>query len=122
MGAGIGMGMMMPGMMNKAFQDSQNQGTENTAAITCSNCNASIPAGSKFCPACGKPAGPATIACSKCNTQIPQGAKFCPNCGNEIITAKAFCPDCGKEIAQGAKFCPHCGKSMATPPPPKEEQ
>lgn len=124
MGAGIGMGMMMPGMMNKAFQGSQEQtdGANTAATIICPNCNASIPANSKFCPVCGKPAGPPTIVCSKCNAHIPQNAKFCPNCGNPIESAKTFCTDCGKEIDKNAKFCPHCGSSIGTPPPPEEEK
>lgn len=82
MGAGLGIGQAMAGAMRDA---SQNQGQQNQAQprmIACPNCQATIPAGSKFCPSCGT--NLAGVTCPKCQTVNQAGAKFCTNCGNAL--------------------------------------
>jgi membrane protease subunit (stomatin/prohibitin family) len=59
----------------------------------------------------GTTQAPATATCSNCNASLPQGAKFCPSCGTQVST-KAFCQHCGQQVPQGAKFCPSCGKQL----------
>ena len=56
--------------------------TSAAATMTCYNCQAQIPANSKFCPECG--ASQATKTCSNCGTQNLPNAKFCINCGTKL--------------------------------------
>ena len=51
----------------------------------CAGCGAALPAGSRFCPACGAPCGQA---------------------------AERFCPGCGRKAEPGAKFCAGCGQKL----------
>lgn len=84
LGAGLGMGQAMAGAMRDAFAQPAQAAPAQAAAsatMTCPNCHATIPAGSKFCPNCGQNLQPAGIVCPKCGTQNPPGAKFCTNCG-----------------------------------------
>ena len=53
------------------------------ATIACPNCQAKIPANSKFCPECGKPVAQ-TVECPSCHQQNAPGAKFCANCGTKL--------------------------------------
>ncbi len=60
--------------------------------------------------AAAAPAAPATVACSNCQAQVREGAKFCDSCGNPMArqcancdapmsaTAK-FCAECGTAVA-----------------------
>jgi len=91
-GMGAGLGFAIPGMINAAMQQQQSQANPAagaaaagaaTAMIACPNCQAQIPANSKFCPECGKPVA-ATIECPQCHKQNPVGAKFCANCGTKL--------------------------------------
>src|SRR5690606_12237810 len=101
----LGMGMMMPQMIQQAMQGAmggQQQappppqqaapaaGLTQAAApapstVDCPNCKAAVPSGAKFCLNGGNPmpqqAGP--TPCAKCGTELPPGAKFCFNCGNK---------------------------------------
>lgn len=90
-GAGLGMGQAMAQSMRDAFSQPPQQaaaagGAAAPATITCPNCQATIPAGSKFCPNCGtalqQPA--VTVTCPKCGSQNAAGAKFCTNCGTAL--------------------------------------
>ncbi|MCC6314048.1 MAG: SPFH domain-containing protein [Thermomicrobiales bacterium] len=83
-GAGIGMGAAMAGAVQGAFNRPAEQPASATATITCPNCHATIPAGSKFCPNCGQPLQPATVTCPNCGTANPAGAKFCVECGKSL--------------------------------------
>jgi membrane protease subunit (stomatin/prohibitin family) len=58
------------------------QPTSEAATMTCYNCNAQIPANSKFCPECG--ASQQAKVCSNCGTSNLPNAKFCTNCGNKL--------------------------------------
>lgn len=91
-GMGAGLGFAVPGMINAAMQQQQSQpnsaagsaaGGAVTAMIACPNCQAKIPANSKFCPECGKPVAQ-TVECPQCHQQNPAGAKFCANCGTKL--------------------------------------
>jgi hypothetical protein len=62
------------------------------AAPVC-ECGQPLPAGARFCPACGKAQGAVTqvspeIApprkCSYCGAELPLGAEFCPSCGGHV--------------------------------------
>ncbi len=95
--------------------------------ISCANCNATNPPGSKFCQGCGKslpavvPAVStfATGGCSNCGRVNPVGSKFCEGCGTRLGVAPpelkpvgAACPDCGVISPEGSKFCERCGKRL----------
>ncbi len=83
LGAGLGAGMVMSGMMGNAMAAAGNQqpGTQ-PATVPCVACGKPLPAGSKFCPECGKPqAAPAAGFCTACGKPLAVGAKFCAECG-----------------------------------------
>jgi membrane protease subunit (stomatin/prohibitin family) len=86
-GAGLGMGQAMAQSMRDAFA-----------------APAQAPAG----------AAPATMTCPNCQATIPANSKFCPNCGTQLQTAAATttCPKCGTENAAGSKFCTNCGTAL----------
>ena len=86
LGAGLGMGQAMAQAMRDAFTEPQGAGVAAPATMTCSNCQATIPAGSKFCPNCGTQLQAATVTCPKCSNQNPAGAKFCTNCGSALTS------------------------------------
>ncbi|MDP9363127.1 MAG: SPFH domain-containing protein [Chloroflexota bacterium] len=92
-GAGLGMGQAMAQAMRDAF----------------------APAGSAVPAAPAAPAA-ATMTCPNCQATIPAGSKFCPNCGRQLQTATAIvtCPKCGTENAAGSKFCTNCGSVLST--------
>jgi membrane protease subunit (stomatin/prohibitin family) len=88
LGAGLGIGQAMAGAIGNAYQQGQQgqqqqqQPTPQTATQQCPNCNATIPAGAKFCPECGT--NLAAKACPECGTANAPGAKFCTNCGTKL--------------------------------------
>jgi membrane protease subunit (stomatin/prohibitin family) len=110
-GAGFGMGYMMVDQMMKVGQQPAQvpaaAPSPAPAGVPCTKCGANVPAGSKFCPACGAQQQ-TQQACAKCGAQVPPGSKFCPNCGQP---AESTCPKCGTKSA-GAKFCPNCGSQL----------
>lgn len=85
LGAGLGIGQAMADAMRQS-QQPQGGGTSQqqpqAATINCPNCQATIPAGSKFCPQCGTNLG--GVTCGECGTVNQPGAKFCTNCGNSL--------------------------------------
>lgn len=101
-GAGLGMGFAMAQMFANQVQQPHGyprqgypppQGYAPQAAppapaggaVTCSSCNASVPAG-RFCAECGAPlAPPQPKPCPACTTVAPPGAKFCANCGTKLV-------------------------------------
>ncbi|HYO50968.1 MAG TPA: SPFH domain-containing protein [Chloroflexia bacterium] len=92
LGAGMGMGAGMAQIIAQSMQGAtQGQGapqaapvpsTPANATLTCYNCNAQIPANTKFCPECG--ANQSAKACPNCQSQNLANAKFCNNCGNKL--------------------------------------
>ncbi len=54
--------------------------------ITCRECNAENPPGSKFCSNCGAKLPPSThIICPNCETANPYDRIFCDNCGTRLF-------------------------------------
>ncbi|HKM77381.1 MAG TPA: SPFH domain-containing protein [Candidatus Bathyarchaeia archaeon] len=89
-GAAFGTGMVL---VPPLFQPAAGAGTEAAVAlVVCPNCQAHIPATSKFCPNCGQnmtiaqtPPNPAPgKKCPKCNSLNAASATFCQNCGNKL--------------------------------------
>ncbi len=79
---GAAMGGVMGAQIGSEVMPQAKPAAANAAATTCPHCSAAIPAGSKFCPGCGKEAvAPANKFCTQCGAQVPAGAKFCPGCG-----------------------------------------
>src|SRR5690606_14750226 len=84
LGAGLGIGQAMAGAIGGAYQQGQQgqQAQPATEARQCPNCQATIPANSRFCPECGT--NLAAKVCPECNTSNQPGAKFCTNCGTTL--------------------------------------
>ncbi len=86
LGAGLGIGQAMAGAIGGAYNQSQQgqqqQPQQQQATQQCPNCNATIPANSKFCPECGT--NLAGKACPECGTANAPNAKFCTNCGTKL--------------------------------------
>lgn len=80
-GAGAGAG----GVAGAAAGAGVAAGAAGAGAGVCAGCGAALPAGSRFCPACGAPCGQA---------------------------AERFCPGCGRKAEPGAKFCAGCGQKL----------
>lgn len=85
MGVGMGAGVAMGQMFAQSMGSVGGTGAAGSAGAVCAKCGAVLPAGSRFCPACGVPAGQ---------------------------TADRFCPGCGKKAEPGAKFCAGCGQKL----------
>lgn len=63
--------------------------------VTCTNCNANIPLGTKFCTECGK----TVEANDNINSNEPD-LKLCPNCNTGISPEKKFCTSCGESFEE----------------------
>ncbi len=57
--------------------------------MTCVRCQADVPAGARFCAACGAPVGTG-----------------CPQCGAPVVDGQRFCTGCGRDVAAGAPSAP----------------
>jgi membrane protease subunit (stomatin/prohibitin family) len=99
LGAGVGLGAGMAQIIAQSMQQGPASGSGGTttqpdpaqpgatptpaaATLTCWNCNAQIPANSRFCPECG--ASQQAKTCPNCQTSNPPNAKFCNNCGTKL--------------------------------------
>ena len=83
-GAALGAGMVLiPQIMTPTGPTP----TPAAALVICPNCNARVPATSKFCLECG-----AKISAP------PAGTKNCPSCGHPVLITARFCPECGQKI------------------------
>ena len=111
MGMAAGVGLMMPGMMQKVFSPEQTELTRETVStVCCPKCHAETPEQSRYCYRCGHQMV-AQCTCPACSTQLPTEAKFCFNCGHQL-DAKLKCPHCSAELIPGSKFCGGCGKKI----------
>ena len=112
-GVGLGGGFAMAQTMAQAFSPGAAPAASpfaQAASMPCASCQVLIPAGSKFCPGCGKPSlAPGMAACVKCGTSMPAGSKFCPSCGAAQANK---CPTCQADMPAGAKFCASCGQKV----------
>lgn len=54
------------------------------------------------------------ITCSHCNARIPADSKFCLKCGAEVmLEVKNTCPKCGAEVLQDDfEYCMVCGTKL----------
>ena len=52
--------------------------------MPCARCQAQIPAGARFCAACGAAVG---TACAQCETLIFAGQRFCTGCGADVAAS-----------------------------------
>lgn len=87
-GAGTGIGRAMTDAMNTPPPTAAAPPPQATTptpspapvgdSMSCPNCHASIPKGSKFCPECGSGM---QKKCTGCGHDLPVNAKFCPECG-----------------------------------------
>ncbi|MBS7656545.1 MAG: SPFH domain-containing protein [Candidatus Bathyarchaeia archaeon] len=83
-GAGLGTGMVL---IPQVMQPTGPEAVPSVAVMICPNCNARIPATSKFCLECGTKLERQTTAtknCPKCGKSIPANSKFCPECGEKF--------------------------------------
>lgn len=121
MATGMAMGNMMGGMMGGMMANQNNMGqqssgqpgeTASVAVVACPNCNASVPAGDKFCPNCGNSMVVQvrnTVPCISCGAPLAPGSKFCSECGGKQEIQESFCGECGAKQPAGSKFCANCG-------------
>ncbi len=111
MGMAAGVGVMMPGMIQKVFAPEQTElRREPVPTVTCPKCHTDTPEQSRYCYRCGHQMVQQNV-CPSCNTQLPSEAKFCFNCGQKL-DAKAICPHCSAQLIPGSKFCGECGKPI----------
>ncbi len=83
-GAALGAGMVL---IPQIMTPSGPAPTPAAAILICPDCNARIPATSKFCLECG-----AKIA------EPPTGTTKCPKCGHPVLKPARFCPECGQKM------------------------
>ncbi len=110
-GIGMGVGMMMPGYMSKAFAPEQRDlEKESIPTVQCPECLAHTPENSRFCYRCGHQMTAASM-CQNCSKVVPVHSKFCMNCGHSL-SEKPHCSKCDIDLPSGTKFCPGCGEKI----------
>lgn len=109
MGAGAGIGKMMADAMNNNNSQTTGSATSQNASsvktVPCSNCQAQVSEGVKFCPECGNSM---IKKCIHCQAVLNGNPKFCPECGGKQ-SVENKCPSCNEILEGQPKFCPHCG-------------
>jgi len=111
MGMAAGVGLMVPGLLNKVFSPEQQElKREPVATITCPKCHSDTPEQSRYCYRCGAPIIAQNV-CPHCRHELPSEADFCLHCGFKLDT-KPVCPHCGGDLIPGSKFCGECGKPV----------
>jgi len=63
--------------------------------VTCTNCNANIPLGKKFCTECGK-----TVEDNDKVNSTETNLNICSNCNAKISPEKKFCTNCGESFEE----------------------
>lgn len=123
--------------MEKVFMD-ENSSDQN---LKCSNCNAEVTPGTRFCTECGTPVEEVIVKddsdmqppsleeigddegqdkkaiCPKCYTEVPSGMRFCTECGTKVeavpsSTQPTVCPKCYADVPSGVRFCTECGTKI----------
>ncbi len=116
-GMGMGMGVMLPGLFSQYFSGQQNTapagGQQAAGSSVCPECQANIPADSKFCPQCGHQQV-IFQKCRHCGKNITPGANFCPRCGQPTAQQETTltCAHCGASNLAEAVFCDNCGERL----------
>jgi hypothetical protein len=61
------------------------------SSLTCRNCKAENPVGSKFCNNCGAQLPPSTnLLCPNCQASNPRHLIYCDNCGSRLLPEKGL--------------------------------
>ncbi len=111
MGMAAGVGLMVPGLLNKVFSPEQKElRQEAVATVTCPACHTDTPEQSRFCYRCGQPMVKQNV-CPACSKSLPTEANFCLHCGHKL-DARTACPHCLRELIPGSKFCGNCGQKI----------
>ncbi|RKX25349.1 MAG: SPFH domain-containing protein [Candidatus Zixiibacteriota bacterium] len=111
MGMAAGVGLMIPGMLNKVFSPEQTElKREPVPTVTCPKCHTDTPEQSRYCYRCGHQMV-AQNNCPSCNNSLPTEASFCFHCGFKL-DSKLVCPHCNAELISGSRFCGECGKAV----------
>jgi membrane protease subunit (stomatin/prohibitin family) len=111
MGMAAGVGLMIPGMMEKVFSPQQKDlSREPVPTVTCPKCHTDTPEQSRFCYRCGHHMIKQDL-CPHCSKELPSEAKFCLECGKKLDETTA-CPHCQADLIPGSKFCGECGKPI----------
>src|SRR5215213_8117042 len=79
--------------------------------MTCARCQAEIPAGARFCAACGAPVG---APCPKCTTLVFAGQRFCTGCGADVVLPGV--------VAAGAATTPTASPTANVVPAPVDDE
>ncbi|MBU0984373.1 MAG: zinc ribbon domain-containing protein, partial [candidate division Zixibacteria bacterium] len=112
MGMAAGVGLMVPGMLNKVFSPEQQElKREPVATVTCPKCHTDTPEQSRYCYRCGHQMI-AQNNCPSCSKDLPTEASFCMYCGYRLDSNLA-CPHCQAELIPGSKFCGKCGGAVS---------
>lgn len=112
MGAGMGLGMMMPGLFARAFVNG-GQPAAAGPATPCPGCGHPAGADARFCASCG---GQLVVfeKCARCAENLAPGARFCARCGTPAGAKpqERSCGRCGLENLPNSVFCNQCGEKL----------
>jgi membrane protease subunit (stomatin/prohibitin family) len=108
-GLGMGLGFMMPAMYSEIIKNTPQAGE----AMKCPDCQNTITADAKFCPACGHQLL-VYQQCTLCGKNVPPHAKFCSSCGQTLSIGQSpsICPHCKTENLSKSKYCNQCGEKI----------
>jgi membrane protease subunit (stomatin/prohibitin family) len=115
-GVGLGVGMVLPAIFGEASRPPAPAGgaAQPAPAVTaCHECRRTIPADSRFCPACGHQLV-VFDRCASCGRELAPGSGFCPGCGKPTAErpTRKRCPHCGAEELPASVFCNQCGERI----------
>jgi len=98
----------------------------------CPACGEELPAGARFCGACGRPLAapsPGMVVCPLCRTEVPEQARFCGACGQPLGTSPSAFLDPAPSMPAGMTRVPllhgHREARVAppvVPPPPRRDE
>ena len=111
MGAGAAVGQMFAQSLNGAAAGVAG-GAAGAAGVAGAAAGAAGGAGAAGAAAGAAVSGAAGV-CAGCGAALPAGSRFCPACGAPCGQAvERFCPGCGRKAEPGAKFCAGCGQKL----------
>ena len=112
MGAGAAVGQMFAQSLNGGAAGVAG-GAAGAAGVAGAAAGAAGGAGATAGAAAGAAASGAAGVCAGCGAALPAGSRFCPACGAPCgQPAERFCPGCGRKAEPGAKFCAGCGQKL----------
>ena len=82
LGAGLGIGQAMANTFRETLAEPAR--LERAGTVECPHCHFKAPAGSRFCPNCGRTLQSESVVCPKCGSANPADAQFCTNCGEKL--------------------------------------